>query len=157
MHIASRRGQHITSPTVATVNRVYIRWHLVFSIVTLTSSLLLGLVYRPLIGRALGPQAPTGPTEPTQLITYTALNDDFPNPERGIYVDIDLINQTNFSTLYGQGNRVAYAYVSAAPDSGVVRSRKRSQSRASSACAAGSPAACSRLAIAIAFAIINAL
>ncbi len=111
MHIASYRGQHITSPTVATVNRVYIRWHLVLSIVTLTSSLLLGLVYRPLIGRALGPQAPTGPTEPTQLITYTALNDDFPNPERGIYVDIDLINQTNFSTLYGQGNRVAYAYV----------------------------------------------
>ncbi len=48
---------------------------------------------------------------PDQLITYAATDEDFPNPERGFYKDIDLLNQTNFPSIRSQGFSVAYAYI----------------------------------------------
>ena len=46
-----------------------------------------------------------------QTITYAASDEDFLNPERGFYKDIDLLNQTNFPSLRSQGFNIAYAYI----------------------------------------------
>jgi len=58
--------------------------------------------------QASGTQAPDSPT---QTITYAATDEDFLNPERGFYQDIDLLNQTNFPWVRSQGYSVAYAYI----------------------------------------------
>ncbi len=46
-----------------------------------------------------------------QVITYAASDEDFLNPERGFYKDIDLLNQTNFPSIRAQGFSLAYAYI----------------------------------------------
>lgn len=51
------------------------------------------------------------PDSPTQTITYAATDEDFLNPERGFYQDIDLLEQTNFPWVRSQGYSVAYGYI----------------------------------------------
>ena len=112
MHLTSRRGQNIIASIAALDNsQKHIGPWRRISAVLVFSMVVLSVVGVPAISQALSPLAPA---EPTQLISYTASGEDFPNPERGFYIDIDLINQTNFGTLYGQGHRVAYAYVTLA-------------------------------------------
>ena len=47
----------------------------------------------------------------SQIITYAASGEDFLNPERGFYKDIDLLNQTNFPSIRAQGFSIGYSYI----------------------------------------------
>jgi len=72
---------------------------------------IVGLTVLAFPTRSFAQGGPQAPDIANQLITYTASDEVFPNPERGFYIDIDLINQTNFASLAAQGERIAYAYV----------------------------------------------
>ena len=51
------------------------------------------------------------PDTASQIITYAASGEDFLNPERGFYKDIDLLNQTNFPSIRAQGYSIGYSYI----------------------------------------------